>query len=126
MLSLCRLPFFTLRTSQQIQVFIQKKSKVNFEFSSVFFSHSPSSTDSKNIRKCLFTGTVPVNKNYRTGTVPVNKNYRTGTVPVNKNYRTGTVPVNKNYRTGTVPVNKNYPTGTLINKLTIFSSKNAL
>ena len=76
--------------------------------------------------KCLFTGTVAANKNYRTGTVPVNKNYHTGTVPVNKNYRTGTVPVNKNYPTGTVPVNKNYPTGTLINKLTIFNSKNAL
>ena len=37
-------------------------------------------------RKCLFTGTVPVNKNYHTGTVPVNKNHRTGTVPVNKDY----------------------------------------
>ena len=31
-------------------------------------------------RKCLFTGTVPVNKNYRTGTVPVNKNYPAGTL----------------------------------------------
>ena len=90
-----------------------------------------------NLRKCLFTGTVPVNKsyptgtvrlnkNYPTGTVPMNKIYPTGTVPVNKNYPTGTLPVNKNYPTGTVPVNKNYPTGTLINKLTIFSSKNFL
>ena len=50
----------------------------------------------------------------------------TGTVPVNKNYRTGTVPVNKNYPTGTVPVNKNYPTGTLINKITIFRFEIAL
>ena len=79
-----------------------------------------------NQRKCLFTGTVPVNKNYRTGTVPVNKNNRTGTVPENKNYRTGTVPVNKNYPTGAVPLNKNYPTGTLIHKLTIFSPKKFL
>ena len=84
------------------------------------------SFDAISLRKCLFTGTVPVYKNYRTGTVPVNKNYRTGTVPVNKNYPTGTVPLNENYPTGTVPVNINYPTGTLINKLTIFSSKNAL
>ena len=53
-----------------------------------------------NIRKFLFTGTVPVNKNYRTGTVPVNKSYPTGTVPVNKNYPTGTVSVNKIYPTG--------------------------
>ena len=45
---------------------------------------------------------------------------------MNKKYRTGTVPVNKSYPIGTVPVNKNYPTGTLINKLTIFSSKNFL
>ena len=67
------------------------------------------------LRKCLFTGTVPVNKIYPTGTVPVNINYPTGTVPVNKNYPTGTVPVNINY-----------PTDTLINKLTIFNSKNAL
>ena len=76
-----------------------------------------------NQRKCLFTGTVPVNKNYRTGTVPVNKSYPTGTVPVIKNYPTGTVPVNKIYPTDTVPVNKNYPTGTLINKLTILRSE---
>ena len=74
----------------------------------------------KKLWKCLFTGTVPVNKNYRTGTVPVNKNYPTGTVPVNKNYPTSTVPVNKNYPAGTVSVNKNHPTGTLINKLVIF------
>ena len=70
---------------------------------------------SKKIWKCLFTGIVPVDKNYPTGTVPVNKNYRTGTVPVNKNYRTGTVPVNKNY-----------PPGTVINEINIFSSKNPL
>ena len=39
--------------------------------------------------KCLFTGTVPVNKNYhRTGTVPVIKSYPTGTVPANKNQPT--------------------------------------
>ena len=37
-------------------------------------------------RKCLFTGTVPVNKIYPTGTVPVNKNYPTGSVFVNKTY----------------------------------------
>ena len=64
----------------------------------------PPSTEKKKFRKCLFTGKVPVNKIYPTGRVPVNKNYPTGTVPVNKNY----------------------PTGTLINKLTIFSSKNFL
>ena len=32
------------------------------------------------IRKRLFTGTVPANKNYVTGTVPANKSYVTGTV----------------------------------------------
>ena len=57
---------------------------------------------------------------------PERKCLFTGTVPVNKNYPTGTVPVNKNYRTGTVPVNKNYPTGTLIKKFTTFSSENPL
>ena len=31
------------------------------------------------IWKWLFTGTVPVTKNYPTDTVPVNKNYPTGT-----------------------------------------------
>ena len=72
--------------------------------------------------KCLFTGTVPVNKNYPTGTVPVNKIYPTGTVPVNKKYPTCTVPVNKDYRTGTVPLNNNNPKGTFINKLTTFNS----
>ena len=61
--------------------------------------------------KCLFTGTVPLNKNYPRGTVPVNKNYPTGTVPVNKNYPTVTVSVNKNC-----------PTGSVINKLAISSS----
>ena len=62
----------------------------------------PAKQTRRNLRKCLFTGTVPVNKNYPTGTVPVNKNYPTGTVSVNKNYPTGTVPVNKNYPTGTL------------------------
>ena len=37
-----------------------------------------------NIRKRLFTGTVPVNKEHLAGTVPVNKEHLTGTVPVNK------------------------------------------
>ena len=85
------------------------------DFSDISLSFLCVKRSSLYVWKCLFTGTVPVNKNYRTGTVPVNKNYPTGTVPVNKNYPTGTVPVNKNY-----------PTGTLINKLTIFSSKTFL
>ena len=41
--------------------------------------------------KRLFTGTVPVNKEYLTGTVPVNKEHLTGTVPVNKKHLTGTL-----------------------------------
>ena len=42
------------------------------------------------IRKRLFTGTVPVNKEHLTGTAPVNKEHLTGTVPVNKKHLTGT------------------------------------
>ena len=43
------------------------------------------------LRKRLFTGTVPVNKEHLTGIVPVNKEQLTGTVPVNKEHLTGTL-----------------------------------
>ena len=43
------------------------------------------------LRKRLFTGTVPVNKEHLTGTVPVNKEHLTGTVPVNKKHLTDTL-----------------------------------
>ena len=35
------------------------------------------------IRKRLYAGTVPANKEYATGTVPANKKYAGGTLPVN-------------------------------------------
>ena len=46
-----------------------------------------------NLRKRLFTGTVPANKNYVTGTVPANKTYVTGTVEKKKTMFPGSVPV---------------------------------
>ena len=49
------------------------------------------------LRKRLYAGTVPANKEYAAGTVPENKEYAPGTVPANKEYAAGTIPANKKY-----------------------------
>ena len=58
------------------------------------------------LRKRLFAGTVPANKNKFAGPTPANKNEFAGTVPASKNEFAGTVTVNMNEFAGTIPANE--------------------